>query len=72
VAAFAPAATPPEIIALLNAETIKAAQNAELKERLASAGADPSAGTPQQLAQMIRNETAKWAKVVQASGARIE
>ena len=63
-AMLAPASTPPEIIALLSAETIKAAQNAELKERLASAGADPSAGTPQQLAQMIRTETAKWAKVV--------
>src|SRR4051812_13069709 len=63
-ALLAPAATPPDIIAKLNAETVKAAQLPEVKERLASAGADASAGTPQQLAQMIRNETAKWAKVV--------
>ncbi|MDB5808073.1 MAG: hypothetical protein JWN94_195 [Betaproteobacteria bacterium] len=63
-ALLAPAATPPDIIARLNAETVKAAQLPEVKERLASAGADASAGTPQHLAQMIRGETAKWAKVV--------
>ena len=63
-ALLAPAATPPDIIAKLNSETIKAAQHPEVRQRLASAGADPSTGTPQQLAQMIRSETAKWAKVV--------
>jgi len=63
-ALLAPAATPPDIIARLNAETIKAAQHSEVKDRLASAGADPTTGTPQQLAQMIRGETARWAKVV--------
>jgi tripartite-type tricarboxylate transporter receptor subunit TctC len=63
-AVLAPAATPPDIIAKLNGEVIKAAQNAEVRQRLASAGADTSTGTPQQLALMIRNETAKWAKVV--------
>jgi len=63
-ALLAPAATPPDIIARLNAETIKAAQHPEVLQRLASAGADPSTGTPQQLAQMIRGETARWAKVV--------
>ncbi len=63
-ALLVPAATPPDIIAKLNNETIKAAQNPDVRQRLASAGADPSTGTPQQLAQMIRSETAKWAKVV--------
>ncbi len=64
-ALLAPAATPADIIARLNAETVKAAQNAEVRQRLASAGADPATGSPQQLAQMIRSETAKWARVVQ-------
>jgi tripartite-type tricarboxylate transporter receptor subunit TctC len=63
-ALLAPAATPPDIVARLNSELIKAALHPEVRDRLASAGADPSTGTPQQLAQMIRGETAKWAKVV--------
>ena len=63
-AVLAPAATPVDIINKLNAEVVKAAQNAEVRQRLAGAGADPATGTPQQLAQMIRGETAKWAKVV--------
>ena len=57
-------ATPPDIISKLNAEVIKAAQTPDARQRLAGAGADPATGTPQQLAQMIRTETAKWAKVV--------
>jgi tripartite-type tricarboxylate transporter receptor subunit TctC len=63
-ALLAPAATPPDIISKLNAEVIKAAQTPDARQRLAGAGADPATGTPQQLAQMIRTETAKWAKVV--------
>ncbi len=63
-ALLAPAATAPDIIAKLNSEAVKAGLNPEVRQRLVSAGADPSTGTPQQLAQMIRSETAKWAKVV--------
>ena len=63
-AVLAPAATPADVINKLNAEVIKAGLNAEVRQRLASAGADAATGTPQQLAQMIRVETARWAKVV--------
>jgi tripartite-type tricarboxylate transporter receptor subunit TctC len=41
----------------------KASRAAEVRQRLGSAGADPLAGTPPELARMIREETVKWAKV---------
>ena len=67
-AVLAPAATPPNVISKLNAEFVKAARSDDVRQRLSSAGADAAASTPQELASMIRDETAKWAKVVKAAG----
>jgi tripartite-type tricarboxylate transporter receptor subunit TctC len=71
-AVLAPAGTAPDIIVKLNAEVVKAAQSPEVSQRLASAGADASTSTPQQLARMIRDETAKWAKVVKDAKLALE
>ena len=69
---LAPAATPPQIIARLNAAIVKIAHAREMQERLPAEGADAVGNTPEQFAQIIRNDIAKWAKVVKASGARAD
>ena len=69
---LAPAATPPQIIARLNGAIVKIAQTREMQERLMAEGADAVGNTPEQFAQIIRNDIAKWAKVVKASGARAD
>jgi tripartite-type tricarboxylate transporter receptor subunit TctC len=66
----APAGTPSAIVAKLNAATLAALRDPEVMERLASQGAILSGGTPGEFAAYIRSETDKWAKVVQASGAK--
>ena len=69
---LAPAATPPQIIARLNGAIVKIAQTREMQERLMAEGADAVGNTPEQFAQIIRNDIAKWAKVVKASGATLD
>jgi tripartite-type tricarboxylate transporter receptor subunit TctC len=69
---MAPAATPPEIVGRLNAETAKALQAPELREKLAALGFEIQPSTPQEFTTLLKSETEKWAKVVKASGARAE
>ncbi len=69
---LAPAGTPAHIIARLNTEIVKILQMPDVNERLAEQGAQPVGGTPQQFAEHIRKETAKWARVVKASGAKAD
>jgi tripartite-type tricarboxylate transporter receptor subunit TctC len=67
-----PAATPREVIARLNGEINKAVNLPDMKERLAQQGATPAPGSPEDFAAWIRAEIAKWAKVIKASGARVD
>ena len=67
-----PAATPKEIVARLNAEINKAVQNADLRQRLATQGAEPLGGTSEHYAAYIRSELGRWTKVVKDSGARAD
>ena len=70
--AVAPAETPREIVARLNAEINRALNLPEMKERFSQQGAIPGPGTPEDFGNLIRAEIAKWAKVVKASGARVD
>ncbi len=72
VGLLVPAATPREIVALLNLEIVRILQSAETKERLAQLGATAGGGTPEEFASYIRRETEKWAKVVKAAGLTAE
>ena len=69
---LAPANVPADIIARLNAEAVKALTSPELRERFATIGVTPIADTPEQFAATIRNDIARWAKVVRAANLRIE
>jgi tripartite-type tricarboxylate transporter receptor subunit TctC len=69
---LAPAGTPPQVVARLQAEVAKALQLPEIKSRLATLGAIPSGNTPEAFARVIDSEIAKWAPVVKAAGARVD
>ncbi|HYH42757.1 MAG TPA: tripartite tricarboxylate transporter substrate binding protein [Burkholderiales bacterium] len=60
----APARTPPKIIARLHAEAVKVLAEPDIVARLALDGASPVGNTPQAFAQEMRNDIAKWARVI--------
>lgn len=69
-AVFAPAGTPPDIVARLNQAINAAANSKDLQEKFAATGFAIDPGTPEQLAQRNKAETGKWAKAIR--DARIE
>ena len=69
---FAPAGVPQPVVQRLNAEFVKALQQPELRQRLASQGAEPLTSTPEEFAAYLRSEIAKWAKVVKDSGMKVD
>jgi tripartite-type tricarboxylate transporter receptor subunit TctC len=69
---LAPAGTPNVVIAKLNTAIREALADPELIEALRSRGARPVPGTPEDFARHIEASTRKWAKVVRASGAKID
>jgi tripartite-type tricarboxylate transporter receptor subunit TctC len=69
---LAPAGTPMDIVNRVQAETAKALAVPAIKERLVAQGAIPSGMTSGEFTRHIAAETAKWAKVVKASGARVD
>ena len=69
---LAPSGVPREVIAKLHAEISRLLASGEMKERLATQGAEPAGNTPEQFAAMIRAELEKWAKVVKAANIKLE
>ena len=67
-----PVATPREIVNRLNAETIKALQSSDVRERLTAQGYEIRWSTPQEFSSYLQAETDKWAKVMKASGAQAD
>jgi tripartite-type tricarboxylate transporter receptor subunit TctC len=68
----APAATPQDIISRLNNEISGIVAAADMRERFTSLGMEPMIGTPQQFAEFLKAETARWAEVVKAANIKIE
>jgi len=69
---FAPAGTPHDIVARLNAELVKIVHGAETKERLLKLGAEPVGSTPEHLAALVKSENAKWGKVIRDAGIKLD
>jgi tripartite-type tricarboxylate transporter receptor subunit TctC len=69
---FAPARTPPDIIARLNRELTTVLGTKEIKDQLGVQGVDAHASTPEQFAAYVSTEIAKWAKVIKISGAKAD
>ena len=68
----APAGTPREIVGKLNREIVRILNLPEVRERLIGLGAEPVGDSPEQFAQFIKAEAAKWGKLVRALGLKIE
>ena len=69
---LAPAGTPKEIVAKWNTEVVRILSSPEMKAFFAQQGAEPAPTTPDQFAELIRSEIPKYAKIVKASGAKVD
>ncbi|MBI4204481.1 MAG: tripartite tricarboxylate transporter substrate binding protein [Betaproteobacteria bacterium] len=67
---FAPAGTPREIIARLNQEVFKALESKEMQQRMAAMSINPWPGTPEQMEELLRTETARYAAIIKSAGLR--
>jgi len=69
---MAPARTPPEIINRLSQEIQRILQTPEIRERLATQGLEAVGSTPQQYDKHLRDELAKYARIVKSAGIKVE
>jgi len=69
---MAPAGTPKDIIARLNAETVKGAKSPEFVKRMTELGYNIVPGSPEVMDDMIKTEIARWTPIVKASGAKVD
>jgi tripartite-type tricarboxylate transporter receptor subunit TctC len=67
-----PAATPRDIVMKLNAAAVQAAKAPEFVKRMTDLGYNIIPGTPEQMATMLKEEVARWAPIVKASGAKVD
>jgi len=72
VGLFAPAGTPREAVSRLSDAVNQSLQDPNIRARLESLTFEPIGGTPQQFADYLRGEVAKWAKVVKETGAKVD
>jgi tripartite-type tricarboxylate transporter receptor subunit TctC len=68
----APKDTPAPVIERLNSEIRSALSDPDIRSRAIAAGTEPLTNTPEEFATMIREETRKWAEVIQAGGIRLQ
>jgi tripartite-type tricarboxylate transporter receptor subunit TctC len=67
-----PAATPREVIMKLNAAAVQATKAPEFVKRMTDLGYNIIPGTPEQMTNMLKEEVARWAPIVKASGAKVD
>ena len=65
---FAPAATPREIIARLNREVTRVLDAPDVRSKMAASGIDPWPGTPEDMGNLLRSETARYAAIIRSAG----
>ena len=67
-----PAGTPKAVVDKLNADTVKALQDADVKKRFADLGVEAVSSTPEQFSAFIRSETEKYSKLIKEAGIKID
>jgi tripartite-type tricarboxylate transporter receptor subunit TctC len=68
----APAGAPADAILRVNAETLKAIAQSDVRDQMAKLGLEPGGSTPQQYAAMIADELARWRNAVKVAGIKLE
>ncbi len=69
---LAPAGTPAPVVQRLNAEITAVLKSSEVRERFAAAGLEPLPSTPEEMADFMKSESVKWARVIKESGASVD
>ena len=69
---MAPAGTPGDIVAKLNATYANAVADPEIRRRLIELGMEPTPCSPQELAAYIKSETVKWGKLIAENRIKVE
>lgn len=69
---LAPGGTPKDVVAKLNAETVRIVKLPEVQRRFEDLGIQPVADTPEHFERYLKSEIAKYAKVARAAGARVD
>ena len=69
---LAPAGTPKAVVERLNREIVAILKTPEVRQKLQDDGSEVVAGTPAAFEKMMRAEREKWARVVKATGARLD
>lgn len=64
--------TPPDVVARLNAETVRVLNLPDVRERFRTLGVDVIASSPEQFAQHLKSEIIKWGKVVREAKIRVD
>jgi tripartite-type tricarboxylate transporter receptor subunit TctC len=67
---FAPSGTPHAIIARLNQEVFRALESREMRQRMDVMSINPWPGTPEQMGELLRTETARYAAIIKSAGLR--
>jgi tripartite-type tricarboxylate transporter receptor subunit TctC len=70
-AMFVPAKTPPAVIKAINSAALKALTDPMVKSKAALIGYVPAGSTPEELAEMLKRETAQWAAVIKDAGLKV-
>jgi tripartite-type tricarboxylate transporter receptor subunit TctC len=69
---LAPAGTPKAIVAQLSAESARILKLPDISKRISELGAEPVGSTPEQFAELIKTEIAKWAKVIKDANVELQ
>jgi len=69
---FAPSKTPSPIVAKLNTEIVRMLADPQTVQRFQSQGGDPASSTPAELAAYMKEETARWTRVIKTANIKIE
>jgi tripartite-type tricarboxylate transporter receptor subunit TctC len=69
---FAPAGTPPDVVDKWNADVTAMLRTPDMRDRLLAQGAEPAPDTPAEFARFVAAEAAKYARIVKASGAKVD